>query len=243
MDALFRNHLSFFRLHRGDFFVAPDAVYIVAEAPGVTSWVPLSDAAERPADFDAVRLIPESGDEWPDRLQEAGFQPAESLSYQEFALDRQLTPRAERGDYEVHVASSPDDAQAFAEVQSAAFLEGGDGAEDRWWREFFPWAALRNYVDSNQDLLMIREDGTAVAVLLLVYDEDVAGIYAVATRPEYRNRGLSTGLLNAGLERARQRGLKRAILQAMCGSFADGFYRRAGFEERYVSTVWRRTAA
>ena len=243
MDALFRNHLSFFRLHRGDFFVAPDAVYIVAEAPGVTSWVPLSPTAERPADFDAVRLIPESGGEWGERLQAAGFRPAESLSYQEFPLDRELTQRCELSEHEVHIASSPDEALAFAEVQSAAFLGSGDSPDDRWWREFFPWAALRNYVDPNQDLLMIRSGGKAVAVLLLVYDDEVAGIYAVATRPEYRNRGLSTGLLNAGLERARQRGLKRAILQAMRGSFADGFYRRAGFEERYVSTVWRRPPA
>jgi GNAT superfamily N-acetyltransferase len=238
LDPIFANHLQFFRRHRGDFHVAGDGVYIVAEAPGVTSWTPLSDEAALPPGFDAVRLLPESGHGWPRRLEQMGFAAAETLSYQAMALTNAIA-RQDSPAVRIAPVSSTEDALAFAAVQAAAFLEEPDEGND-WWRAFFPLAAMRNYVDPDQRLLTAFCEEQAAAVLLLLYTGDCAGIYAVATRPKYRRRGLSAALLKAAADDARERGAKCLVLQAMLGSVADGFYRRAGFEERYRSTVWRR---
>jgi GNAT superfamily N-acetyltransferase len=242
LDPLLLNHLLFMRRHRGDYHIGSKGVYIVSEAPGFTSWIPLHAEAAIPPDIEAIRLVPQSGAGWPARLQLAGFEAAESLSYQNLDLTNPITARRAEPDVKIHRATCRDGALAFAEVQSAAFLHG-EGPDEMWWRQFFRHVALRNIGDADQDFLMIDLDGTTVAVLLLIHQESLGGIYAVATRPEYRNRGLSTALLSAASERARSRGSDRLILQAMVGSFADGFYRRLGFEERFRSEVWRKIEA
>ncbi|MES2441258.1 MAG: GNAT family N-acetyltransferase [Pseudomonadota bacterium] len=241
MDALFRNHLHFLRRHRGDFLATRDGVYMVGEAPGVSFWTPLHDAARLPEDFGAVRLLPQSGEGWPARLGAAGYVEAETFSYQALACGRALSPRFPVPEVPVRRVESREDALAFARVQSAAFLTGDDGISV-WWRSFFALAAVRNYQDPGQDMLIADAGDGASAAVLVVHAAGVSGLYAVATRPEARGKGLGTALLASALGEAARRGSQALTLHTESGSFADGYYRRLGFEERYASPVWRRPA-
>lgn len=70
-------------------------------------------------------------------------------------------------------------------------------------------------------------DGEPVAVSSLVMTDGLAGIYAVATRPNARKRGLGTALTLHAMAEGRRRGAKMATLQAT--SMGRPVYERLGF--------------
>ncbi|HLO87229.1 MAG TPA: GNAT family N-acetyltransferase [Nostocaceae cyanobacterium] len=73
--------------------------------------------------------------------------------------------------------------------------------------------------------------GSPVATSALYLDEQVAGIYLVATVPEARGKGVATALVSATLQHARQLGYHIATLQA--SKMGVNVYRRLGFQEFY----------
>lgn len=236
-DPLFANHVAFMASHRGTLRYGHDWVQILGHAPFLSSWTPFSITADVPPANPPVRLVPASGGEWTNRLERRCYALAETLSY--MSLECALAPRFAANGAAIRPAANDDDAMAFAEVQAAAFLD--TGAEHRqWWVDCFRQMALANYRSDNQDFLIAWHEGVAVAVLLAVYAAGMTGLYAVATRPDFQGRGFSTALLGAACARARKRGSSRLVLQAMRGSYAEGFYGRRGFSEQYCSQVWRR---
>jgi GNAT superfamily N-acetyltransferase len=70
-----------------------------------------------------------------------------------------------------------------------------------------------------------------VATTALYLDEQIAGLYIVATAPEARRRGIATKLVIATLQYARQLGYHIATLQA--SKMGVNIYRRLGFQEFY----------
>ena len=82
-------------------------------------------------------------------------------------------------------------------------------------------------------------DGTPVATSLLHLGGGVAGIYAVATIPEARRKGIGSQATLYPLLHARQRGYKIGVLQASEMGFS--VYKSLGFQEccRITSYVWR----
>jgi GNAT superfamily N-acetyltransferase len=74
--------------------------------------------------------------------------------------------------------------------------------------------------------------GEPVATALLFLAEGVAGLYAVATVPQARRRGIGTVLSRTALGAARDRGYRLGILQS--SAMGEGVYRRLGFQ-RYCT--------
>ncbi len=72
-------------------------------------------------------------------------------------------------------------------------------------------------------------DGVAVATSAMVNDSGVAGIYAVATLPEARLRGIGKAMSVAPLLDARAAGCLVAVLQASPAGYP--IYRKIGFSE------------
>lgn len=78
-------------------------------------------------------------------------------------------------------------------------------------------------------------DGRTVGVASLVRTEDrIAGIYNVATDPEFRRRGVATALSLRCIEAFRGAGDEALTLQVLRGSDAQRLYEKLGFETAYT---------
>ena len=240
--ALLDNHLAFLAAHRGEVRRSPHAVEVVGESSEFSAWIPLSETAAMPAGTAVVRLVPWSGAGWEERLLASGFEPAEVLVHME-------APAGSSDSEPVAAVDSEADALGFAEVQSAAFLELGEPDYD-WWRKMFAERALLSYGAPGQSLYLLRVDGDPASTTLVLRTASVAGVYAVATKPQYRGRGLATRLLAqaqrdaAGLQDAAG-GLDaaggRLTLQVVEGSDAERLYLRLGFRPAFRSPHFRLT--
>ncbi|WP_163509066.1 GNAT family N-acetyltransferase [Fodinicola acaciae] len=225
---LLDNHLAFLARHRGQVRQLAGAVEVVGEKDFLSCWIPTSDTAELPEAAHTVRLVPWSGPDWPERLRERGYEPSGALSYMVSPL------RAEPASGPVAEVTTAADARAFAEAQAAGFLEEEE-PDDAWWRDAFTRMALKNYADPDQSFYLIRAGELPAAVTLVVRTQTVFGIYAVATRPEFRNRGYGTALLRRAANDALDRGGQRLTLQVIEGSYAERLYHKLGFTTAFRS--------
>ncbi|MBN1473888.1 MAG: GNAT family N-acetyltransferase [Syntrophaceae bacterium] len=88
-----------------------------------------------------------------------------------------------------------------------------------------------------QKLLLACWDGRPVATSLLFMNKDTAGIYYVATLPEYRNRGLGFYVTLAAMRAAKDAGYDNIILQATPAGAK--VYRRIGFQEICQAKIYK----
>lgn len=231
LEELLDNHLAFLAAHRGEVRRSAGSIEVVGESDEFSAWTPLSPIAELPAGTSTVRLVPWSGPGWVERLTAEGFAPAEVLVHME----------ASAGEVEgepVAAIDSDADAVGFAEVQSAAFLEVGEPDYD-WWQKMFVERALQNYRAPDQSLYLLRVDGDPASSTLVLRMGSVVGVYAVATKPQYRGRGLATTLL-AQARRDATGG--RLTLQVVEGSDAERLYLKLGFRRAFRSPYFRRSS-
>ena len=235
-DSNFRNHLAFLANHRGQLREGEHWVALDGEAPFLSFFAPTRDAAELPAGCAAVWTYPWAADEWPRRLARSGFAPAEQLAY--MRLDRLRAASSGFGG-QIERIRTDAGAEEFARVQASGFL-AEDSPNRAWWADCFQRKARENHARPDQQFLLARIGHEPAAVLLTVESATTVGIYAVATAPEHRRKGLSTALLARAVEDARAKGAQEVVLQVLAGSYAHGFYRKLGFEDEYMCQVWRR---
>ncbi len=238
--ALFTNHLAFLARHRGARRDDADGVWIDGASAELSSWTPTGSVEVLPASLPAVRPGPWTTTRELAWLRERGYHPADGVSY----MERDRVPTLARCDPEatIEVARSEEAAREFAAVQSAGFFDDGDGHR-AWWSSLFTDVAVTNRLDPDQTFYLARLDGRAVACTLVVRASGVAGIYAVATLPQFRRRGLARMLLERAQDDAASlHGLARVILQATTGGGPEAYYARLGFTTRYQLAIWRRAA-
>ncbi|HEY5118019.1 MAG TPA: GNAT family N-acetyltransferase [Anaerolineales bacterium] len=85
-----------------------------------------------------------------------------------------------------------------------------------------------------------RYEGRPAASSASFLSDGVAGIYFVATLPEFRRKGLGRSITLAPLRKAREAGARGAILQA--SALGEPLYRRLGFQ-RYSTMGQYRLAS
>lgn len=226
--ALLDNHLAFLAAHRGELRRSAAGIDVIGEDDFFSCWIPLSADAAIPDGTSAVRLVPWSGTGWEPRLMEVGFEPAEVLVHME-------APASETAGEPLAAIGTDEDAVAFAEVQAAAFL-GEDDPDVDWWRQKLREMALRNYAEPDQSLYLLRVDGDPASITLVFRTGQVFGIYAVATKPAYRGRGLASTLLG---QARRDAASGRLTLQVVEGSAAERLYRKLGFRSVFRSPHFR----
>jgi GNAT superfamily N-acetyltransferase len=134
-------------------------------------------------------------------------------------------------------------------------LEIEPAADDRTLREW-AWVAtlgLFNHPESEADyfyelmrsakacgrleFFLGRYEGRPAASSASFYFDGIAGIYFVATLPEFRRKGLGLNVTLAPLRKARETGAQGAILQA--SALGEPVYRRLGFKKFSVHGQFR----
>ncbi len=89
----------------------------------------------------------------------------------------------------------------------------------------------------NCGLFVNWQDGYPVSVLRCVQDNDLAGVFDVATGKEHRNKGYAKALVTSALHWAREAGARHAWLQVVADNEpAVGLYHEFGFRELYRYT-------
>ncbi len=239
MDPLFANHLHFMAGHRGSVQFRRRDIDIRGPLPELCSFVPATNESKLPAKCTAVRHAPWSGSGWDELLPNAGFKRAEVLNYMEYNNPYRSFEGSDA--CTVHLLAGEADARVFAETQAEGFATG-DKDVDAWWKTYFLEQATANIHEPDQLFYLGYLFREPVTCTLVVRCAGVSGIYAVATKPKHRRSGVSTAVLEHVRRDAMQSGFPRLILQANSGSYAEGFYSKLGFQSRYLSPVWRRTA-
>lgn len=163
-------------------------------------------------------------------LETHGFVPHVQWSGMTFDLDRfQDTPPP------AGVEIRPLDCALLEEWTTVVTLNLFGGAEEN----LPPMAALYQKVLGSDRMLFYAAliQGQVVATAKLFLDGGLAGIHAVSTHADFRNRGIGRAITNAALKEAQRRGAQRAVLQA--SPLGEAVYRKLGFKEECRMTVYR----
>lgn len=92
------------------------------------------------------------------------------------------------------------------------------------------FAQVLTALAGNSVRLYVAREGEEAAACVAAIDEDSdCGIYAVATRPASRGRGLAVGLMRRALLDARRRGCTSSSLQSSKSGFP--VYERLGYRD------------
>jgi GNAT superfamily N-acetyltransferase len=237
LRPLLDNHLAFLRSHRGQVAPAEGGFSIQSVRPEFTYFIVNSNIPEALlARHHSVHNLPWSGLD-PAKLQSAGFDKTHTLVY--MTGPPQLAAPQPLADITTEKVSSADALEEFTEVQCSAFLENPRDYAD--WHPFLRAANFANLNNKNQAFYIVRERGRAVSVSLTVRTNALVGLYAVATKPDMRMRGLATQAMSRAIADARtHHGCDLVTLQVVAGTVAERIYNNLGFKQAFAVDVFKR---
>jgi len=132
-------------------------------------------------------------------------------------------------------AISLSDIEDFSIVQGKAFCE-----TEEEFNEWYYWMReknIKNLEDNTQNFYIAYENECPVGVLLCIYNKNMAGIYAVATLPEHRKKGISTTLINRAIDDADINNMTLITLQTTTKSYAHSLYKKLGFQDVFDCSI------
>ncbi len=88
------------------------------------------------------------------------------------------------------------------------------------------------YVTYGSDLLVADIGGKVVGYIAVMdMDRETSKIVSLAVKKEFRRRGIDTKLLSTAIERCRERGKKRVMLEVRVSNYpAQNLYKKIGFK-------------
>lgn len=127
-----------------------------------------------------------------------------------------------------------DDMELFGDIMYQTFSTGDSddpyGQLDAGYRE-----AYRDYKEVNnvykQECYFIKNENTIVGLVNVIYDDEIFGIYGLAVKNEYRNKGIGKEVLKQLLERCSILNRKVVFLQTEKGFYPEQIYKKIGFKE------------
>jgi ribosomal protein S18 acetylase RimI-like enzyme len=132
------------------------------------------------------------------------------------------------------VISDPD-LELFSIVQSRGFCE-----TDEIYNEWFPFLRKKNFEGTlfkNQHFFIAYIADKAVGTCLIIDSNDTYGIYAVATLPEYRKKGIATSVMKSALVNCMNIKIQNLTLQTMKDSNAEKLYVNLGFKKEFECQI------
>lgn len=126
----------------------------------------------------------------------------------------------------IRSVQTPDDYEQFADVITELF---GDSAEADQIRLYHQNSSKVHTANQPMKLYIGIAEDKVVATGTLFLDGCLAGIYDIATRPDWRGWGFGSQMFHYLLWLAQQHSATQAVLQASTDGL--GIYKRAGFTE------------
>jgi ribosomal protein S18 acetylase RimI-like enzyme len=111
------------------------------------------------------------------------------------------------------------------------------------YEEWLPWlqeSNERNFRRKEQAFYLGHTEGRPVATTLFVCNQDTIGIYAVATLPEFRKKGIATAVMRHGIGELQRNQSRMVTLQTFKGSAAERLYTSLGFTTVFEAQLYQR---
>ena len=133
----------------------------------------------------------------------------------------------------VRAASTDEDMAAAVDI----VLEGFDFPPA--WKDVLASSPSLEPDDIHGQTFLGEVDGQIAGVAALVRTGDkISGIYSVATRPEFRRRGVASAISRRCIEAYAKTGDEVLTLQVFHGSDAQRLYEKLGFEQAYTLALY-----
>jgi N-acetylglutamate synthase-like GNAT family acetyltransferase len=129
--------------------------------------------------------------------------------------------------------ATPDDAGAYATVEAQVMAP-----KERWGKGFLLGAALANILELDHTFYIAHAGGEPVGTALVVREDDVAGIYSVATLKSHRHTGVASTVIAQAIADAQGDGASLICLECDTGSDAQRLFASLGFKPAHESTLW-----
>lgn len=225
MDKILENHIHFLTKHRGETEYHEYGIFIHSDKAEYNIAFPLSTEGIEKASKDYTIYLPQ----W------VLFNEHINSKYKKLASLTYMVLANEKAKWDINKtlvtkrAISLSDIEDFSIVQGKAFCETEE--EFNKWYLWMREKNIKNLDDSTQNFYVAYENGKPIGVTLCIYHKNIAGIYAVATMPEHRKKGVSTTLIQRAVEDAIKNNMTTITLQTATESYAHSFYRKLGFED------------
>lgn len=234
-QTLLENHLCFLSTHRGDIHRDNDTIFVKSDRAEFTYTLlgSSSQLQKLPQDTNMVQHFPWS-QITTDQLSAAGFTRTLGISY--MVLQHPSEWRVCR-DLNIVRVETQNQMDLFSDVQSRGFNETQESHNH--WHPWLRTANNRNIQNKNQMFYVGHLNGEPVGTALIVLQGETAGIYAVATLPQHRKKGISTAIMKQAIEDAKSRGAKIFTLQVKQDSYVEDFYQHLGFKRIFITSMYR----
>lgn len=231
MNKILENHTHFLAKHRGIEECAEHGQFIHSDKEEYNMFFPLSKEGLEKISKKYTIYLPE----WLSINEQLKlkYKKVGSLTY--MVLNDEKTKWETSKKIITKRASTLSDIADFSIVQGKAFCE-----TEEEFNEWYPWMReknIKNLHDDTQRFYVAYENEKPVGVTLCIYYKNIAGIYAVATLPEHRKKGVSTTLIQRAVDDAISNNMETITLQTSTESYAHSFYRKIGFEDVFECSI------
>ena len=233
---LFENHLKFLATHRGRVTHLNGSYAVESDRPEFTYGV-LGQGSDPGLlnRFATVQALP-WGDCLDPSLVDERFQKKASLSYMAFEGGTGAWPINSR--IQVKRVNDTADMDVFSHVQAAGFAQKPEDYE-----QWHPWLRAANHRNLNRDdqaFYIGYMNDNPVGTALIVRTGNLAGIYAVATIPNFRKQGVGSSVMSRAISDARSMDSEAITLQVVEGSYAESLYKKLGFKTAFNTSIFSR---
>jgi len=230
--TLLEHHLYFLSTHRGNRESLEQVEFIHSEKPSFNIAFPLSSESITTIGSMFNIYIPD----WlnVDKNKLIGWEKTGSITY--MILSGMIDNWKTNNKISVREIGSTADMKNFSLIQGKGFCQTEDD-----FKEWHPWMSEKNITnisDINQRFYVGYYDEKPLGVCLSIIHNNIIGVYAVATLPEYRKQGISATIMKQAIHEAQKSNIHSVTLQVMTNSYAHQYYKHLGFSDAFHCNIF-----
>lgn len=188
--------------------------------------IPTDEEIDAAIEFFSSKNLPFSWWSSAKVLEEKGFQFAGNLSGIALDISQELPPKPEHIEHlTIKIIDGEAEVLAFSELAGQASAMHPDAIEE--------WFSVNMGVMNQQEMIhfMAYLDEKPVGTVTLSISPTAAGIWSLATLPEYRKAGIGSALVHAALVEAKRRDYSHVMAMVMPKGMSSGLFNKLGFKD------------